>query len=161
MKISGPEYSPKIKYCELCGEKAGLRCLRWENIFYCSADHQTKHWRNHKQLYNLFTECSQLQAKEFSYVHLWTLMQIFSRLPFKKQINWWDLCEHQDCEEEETVFVNDIVTDKMTEFQVGDQVVQINNEKIFFCSSGSQLHQIYQTGQQHDFQNKATQNKQN
>ena len=37
----------------------------------------------------------------------------------------------QDCEQEEIVFVNDIVTDKITEFQVGDQEVQINNEQIF------------------------------
>ena len=40
----------------------------------------------------------------------------------------------RDCGEEETVFVNDIVTDKITEFQVhvGDQVAQINNESFFW-----------------------------
>ena len=87
MKISGPEYSPKIKYCELCGEKAGLRCSICKNKKTSTVAKTTK--PNTGEIINSFTIFLQnaLNSRPKSLVHLWTLMQIFSRLPFKKQIN--------------------------------------------------------------------------
>lgn len=37
--------------CKLCGATTGLkRCSRCKKIFYCSRDHQSKDWHDHKKL---------------------------------------------------------------------------------------------------------------
>lgn len=38
-----------LTYCEFCGAvKNLLRCARCKSTFYCSKDHQLKHWKKHK-----------------------------------------------------------------------------------------------------------------
>ena len=36
--------------CAVCGSMAGLKaCSRCQEVYYCSRDHQTAHWKIHKK----------------------------------------------------------------------------------------------------------------
>jgi len=114
------------KCCGMCKKTASLRCSKCKAIYYCSQEHQIKHWKEHKKLCILATEDPQNVMKDFEPVT--NSNADFLQVQIKKTDQPLGILLQFD-EENEVLLINDIMNSKMSALQVGDQILQINEQK--------------------------------